>query len=547
MGAMDYNLQCPVPGTAVCFQPADQMMANTVAGSRSSFGAMGTPNMQQMLMPSDQSSSTDTLVAMLASYSPAASAALQASLSTGRLEDIALVGCGQKRPSFLQYPASAYEDSYLDEDQAAAGDDDSGGDVSAAGHNNYVEKKRRLNFDQVKSLEKNFELENKLEPERKIQLAKELGLQPRQVAVWFQNRRARWKTKQLERDYQVLSLDYNRLKNQLEAVLQEKQELQAKVQCLTTAKAAGQEPSAKEERSTGRVEEAAATTGLAHHHVLQSCKLEGLAMAPDLQTALRRSNSKSCNIAVDSSQLNVKPDDQYNSSKDADVDQVLISTTRDHVKKNRLKRTAGSRTNFATTAVADADQAAAAAAAAAAATPSPTLARKTRNMNDGSPSSASTYSSDILDAEDSPHGTINSCTELVSRNLTSASSNSTRAAADSEIRVQEHHPSHGILDRYYQVTDQNLHYAGRVINTFSHYEAEAEAALYSNVLVGPRCTSTSVVKLEDVQVAAASSCVFQEAAAADIAACNYLLAAAQVQEEHGGGGGGALEPWWDWP
>jgi homeobox-leucine zipper protein len=145
------------------------------------------------------------------------------------LEDIALVGCGQKRPSFLQYPVSAYEDSYLDEDQAAAGDDDSGGDVSAAGHNNYVEKKRRLNFDQVKSLEKNFELENKLEPERKIQLAKELGLQPRQVAVWFQNRRARWKTKQLERDYQVLSLDYNRLKNQLEAVLQEKQELQAKV------------------------------------------------------------------------------------------------------------------------------------------------------------------------------------------------------------------------------------------------------------------------------------------------------------------------------
>ncbi len=77
MGAMEYNLQCPVPGTAVCFQPADQMMANAVAGSRSSFGGMGTPNMQQMLMPSDQSSSTDTLVAMLASYSPAASAALQ--------------------------------------------------------------------------------------------------------------------------------------------------------------------------------------------------------------------------------------------------------------------------------------------------------------------------------------------------------------------------------------------------------------------------------------------------------------------------------------
>ncbi|KAK9130096.1 hypothetical protein Sjap_010583 [Stephania japonica] len=60
------------------------------------------------------------------------------------------------------------------------------------------EKKRRLSIDQVKALEKNFEVENKLEPERKVKLAQELGLQPRQVAVWFQNRCARWKTKQLE-------------------------------------------------------------------------------------------------------------------------------------------------------------------------------------------------------------------------------------------------------------------------------------------------------------------------------------------------------------
>ncbi|KAL5541601.1 hypothetical protein UlMin_009311 [Ulmus minor] len=62
-------------------------------------------------------------------------------------------------------------------------------------------KKRRLIANQVQFLEKTFELENKLEPERKLQLAKELGLQPRQVAIWFQNRRARFKTKQLEKDY----------------------------------------------------------------------------------------------------------------------------------------------------------------------------------------------------------------------------------------------------------------------------------------------------------------------------------------------------------
>ncbi len=90
-------------------------------------------------------------------------------------------------------------------------------------------KKRRLTFDQVRSLEQNFELENKLEPERKMQLAKELGLQPRQVAVWYQNRRARWKTKQLERDYEVLSSDYNRLKAEFEAVVQEKEKLKSEV------------------------------------------------------------------------------------------------------------------------------------------------------------------------------------------------------------------------------------------------------------------------------------------------------------------------------
>ncbi|KAL0720091.1 hypothetical protein Bca4012_069415 [Brassica carinata] len=62
-------------------------------------------------------------------------------------------------------------------------------------------KKKRLQLEQVKALEKSFELGNKLEPERKMQLAKALGMQPRQIAIWFQNRRARWKTRQLERDY----------------------------------------------------------------------------------------------------------------------------------------------------------------------------------------------------------------------------------------------------------------------------------------------------------------------------------------------------------
>ncbi|KAL2521692.1 Homeobox-leucine zipper protein ATHB-16 [Forsythia ovata] len=39
-----------------------------------------------------------------------------------------------------------------------------------------------------------------------------------QVAVWFQNRRARWKTKQLERDYGVLKANFDALKHNYETL-----------------------------------------------------------------------------------------------------------------------------------------------------------------------------------------------------------------------------------------------------------------------------------------------------------------------------------------
>ncbi|XAR65171.1 hypothetical protein NMG60_11009191 [Bertholletia excelsa] len=114
-----------------------------------------------------------------------------------------------------------------DQLETNGGDDDVSDDGSQTG-----EKKRRLNMEQVKTLEKNFELGNKLEPERKMQLARALGLQPRQIAIWFQNRRARWKTKQLEKDYEVLKREFEAIKADNDALVAHNQKLEAEILAL---------------------------------------------------------------------------------------------------------------------------------------------------------------------------------------------------------------------------------------------------------------------------------------------------------------------------
>lgn len=111
------------------------------------------------------------------------------------------------------------------DDMSDPDDDDGSGTVGSGGS-----KKRRLNMEQVRTLEKSFEMGNKLEPDRKLELARALGLQPRQIAIWFQNRRARWKTKQLEKDYDLLKSQFDAVKAENDSLQSHNQKLHAQVQ-----------------------------------------------------------------------------------------------------------------------------------------------------------------------------------------------------------------------------------------------------------------------------------------------------------------------------
>ncbi|KAL5713210.1 hypothetical protein ACHQM5_015311 [Ranunculus cassubicifolius] len=94
--------------------------------------------------------------------------------------------------------------------------------ISDEDEESNVRKKLRLTKEQSALLEDSFKKNNTLNPKQKQALARHLNLRPRQVEVWFQNRRARTKLKQTE-------VDCEYLKKYCEALTFENKRLQKEV------------------------------------------------------------------------------------------------------------------------------------------------------------------------------------------------------------------------------------------------------------------------------------------------------------------------------
>lgn len=88
-------------------------------------------------------------------------------------------------------------------------------------------KKLRLSKQQSAFLEESFKEHTTLTPKQKLALAKQLNLRPRQVEVWFQNRRARTKLKQTEVDCEYLKRCCETLTEENRRLQKELQELRA--------------------------------------------------------------------------------------------------------------------------------------------------------------------------------------------------------------------------------------------------------------------------------------------------------------------------------
>ncbi|GMI78467.1 ABA INSENSITIVE GROWTH 1 [Hibiscus trionum] len=120
----------------------------------------------------------------------------------------------QQGASSLSAAASSFSNSSVKKERDLGSDEDEDG---------CPRKKLRLTKEQSFILEDKFKEHTTLNPKQKQALAEQLNLRPRQVEVWFQNRRARTKLKQTEVDCELLKKCY-------EALTEENKRLQKEVQ-----------------------------------------------------------------------------------------------------------------------------------------------------------------------------------------------------------------------------------------------------------------------------------------------------------------------------
>jgi homeobox-leucine zipper protein len=137
-------------------------------------------------------------------------------LSTSSPSSIGMMKRGRQEKCFHEFDLE--RERVCDLSSRGGSDDEDGG---------TTRKKLRLSKEQSALLEESFKDHITLSPKQKSALAKQLNLRPRQVEVWFQNRRARTKLKQTEVDCELLKRCCETLTIENRRLLKELQELRA--------------------------------------------------------------------------------------------------------------------------------------------------------------------------------------------------------------------------------------------------------------------------------------------------------------------------------
>ncbi|KAI3798955.1 hypothetical protein L1987_34242 [Smallanthus sonchifolius] len=122
---------------------------------------------------------------------------------------------------------SSFSNASVKREREVASDENASGEEDDQDGGVNGKKKFRLTKAQSGLLEEAFKRHTALNPKQKQELARDLKLRPRQVEVWFQNRRARTKLKQTEVDCEYLKECCKILTDDNERLRKEVQQLKA--------------------------------------------------------------------------------------------------------------------------------------------------------------------------------------------------------------------------------------------------------------------------------------------------------------------------------